>query len=99
MISVVFHTEMEDFIMNKFTYVITDEVGIHGRPAGVLVKKCSEFKSKITIACKGKSADAKRIMGVMSLGAKKGDTVEVSIEGEDEAAALATLEVFFKENF
>ena len=99
MISVVFHTEMEDFIMNKFTYVITDEVGIHGRPAGVLVKKCSEFKSKISISCKGKSADAKRIMGVMSLGAKKGDTVEVSIEGEDEAAALATLEVFFKECF
>ena len=85
--------------MSKFTYVVTDEVGIHGRPAGVLVKKCSEFKSKITIACKGKSADAKRIMGVMSLGAKKGDTVEVSIDGEDEAAAKTTLEAFFKENF
>lgn len=85
--------------MSKFTYVITDEVGIHGRPAGVLVKKCSEYKSKITIACKGKSADAKRIMGVMSLGAKCGDTVEVTIEGEDEAAAKTALEAFFKENF
>ena len=85
--------------MSKFSYVITDEVGIHGRPAGVLVKKCSEYKSKITIACKGKSADAKRIMGVMSLGAKKGDTVEVTIEGEDEAAAKTALEAFFKENF
>ena len=63
--------------MSNFTYVVTDEVGIHGRPAGVLVKKCSEFKSNINIACKGKSADAKRIMGVMSLGAKKGDTVYV----------------------
>ena len=85
--------------MSKFTYVVTDEVGIHGRPAGVLVKKCSEYKSTITIACKGKSADAKRIMGVMSLGAKKGDTVEVSIDGEDEAAAKTALEAFFKENF
>ena len=47
--------------MANFSYVVTDEVGIHGRPAGVLVKKCSEFKSNITIACKGKSADAKRI--------------------------------------
>ena len=62
-------------------------------------KKCSEFKSTITIACKGKSADAKRIMGVMSLGAKCGDTVEVTIDGEDEAAAKTTLEAFFKENF
>ena len=85
--------------MSKFTYVVTDEVGIHGRPAGVLVKKCSEYKSKITIACKGKSADAKRIMGVMSLGAKCGDTVEVTIDGEDEAAAKTALETFFKENF
>ena len=85
--------------MSNFTYVVTDEVGIHGRPAGVLVKKCSEFKSNITIACKGKSADAKRIMGVMSLGAKKGDTVEVTIEGEDEVAAKTALETFFAENF
>ena len=85
--------------MTKFSYVVTDEVGIHGRPAGVLVKKCGEYKSNITIACKGKSADAKRIMGVMSLGAKKGDTVEVTITGEDEAAAKTALEAFFKENF
>ncbi|MGN0306633.1 MAG: HPr family phosphocarrier protein [Lachnospiraceae bacterium] len=85
--------------MTKFTYVVTDEVGIHGRPAGVLVKKCSEYKSNITITCKGKSADAKRIMGVMSLGAKKGDSVEVAVDGADEAAAKADLEQFFKENF
>lgn len=85
--------------MTKFSYVVTDEVGIHGRPAGVLVKKCSEYTSNITIACKGKSADAKRIMGVMSLGAKKGDTVEVTIDGADEAAAKTALEAFFKENF
>jgi len=38
-------------------------------------------------------------MGVMSLGAKKGDTVEVAIDGADEADAKAALEVFFKENF
>lgn len=85
--------------MTKFNYVVTDEVGIHGRPAGVLVKKCSEYKSNITISCKGKNADAKRIMGVMSLGAKKGDTVEVTIDGADETAAKADLEQFFKENF
>lgn len=85
--------------MTKFTYVVADEVGIHGRPAGVMVKKCCEYKSNITISCKGKNADAKRIMGVMSLGAKKGDTVEVTIEGVDEAAVKADLEKFFKENF
>lgn len=85
--------------MTKFTYVITDEVGIHGRPAGVLVKKCTEYKSNITISCKGKSADAKRIMGVMSLGARKGDLVEVAIDGADEEMAKTDLDAFFKENF
>ena len=84
--------------MSNFSYVITDEVGIHGRPAGVLVKKCSEYTSNITIACKGKSADAKRIMGVMSLGAKKGYTVDVTIEGEDEDAACEDVKTFFLEN-
>lgn len=84
--------------MTKFVYVITDEVGIHGRPAGVLVKKCTEFQSKITIGCKGKSVDAKRIMGVMSLGAKKGDEVEVTIEGTDEEAAKEALQQYFAQN-
>ena len=85
--------------MGKFTYVVTDEVGIHGRPAGVLVKKASGYKSKVTLACNGKTADAKRIMNVMALGAKKGHSVEVTVEGEDEATATAELEAFFKENF
>lgn len=85
--------------MTKFVYLIKDEVGIHGRPAGMLAKKCAEFKSSITLSCKGKTADGKKIMPVMSLGAKKGDKVEVSIDGADEAAAKSTLEKFFKENF
>ena len=74
--------------MTKFSYVVTDEVGIHGRPAGVLVKKCSEYKSAITIACKGKSADAKRIMGVMSLGIPKGAVIKITAEGLDEEQAF-----------
>ena len=78
--------------MSKFTYVVTDEVGIHGRPAGVLVKKCSEFSSNITIACKGKSADAKRIMGVMSLGIPTQSEITITCEGEDEEAAIQAIE-------
>ena len=78
--------------MANFSYVVTDEVGIHGRPAGVLVKKCSEFKSNITIACKGKSADAKRIMGVMSLGIPTQSEITITCEGEDEEAAIVAIE-------
>lgn len=84
--------------MQQFSYVITDEIGIHARPAGMLVKVAKIFKSKITLNGKEKTADATKLMAVMSMGIKCGDTVEVSIEGEDEAAAAAALETFFKEN-
>lgn len=84
--------------MQQFSYVITDEIGIHARPAGMLVKVAKNFKSKITLNGKEKTADATKLMAVMSMGIKCGDTVEVSIEGEDEAAAAAALETFFKEN-
>ena len=68
--------------MKTFEYTITDELGIHARPAGMLVKEASEFASKIMIASPKKEVDAKRIMGVMSMGVKKGDTVKV-IAGKD----------------
>ena len=83
--------------MKTFEYTITDELGIHARPAGMLVKEASEFASKIMIASP-KEVDAKRIMGVMSLGVKKGDTVKLTIEGEDEDAAASALEAFLSAN-
>lgn len=85
--------------MKSFEYVITDEVGIHARPAGLLAKKVKEVASTVTITNKdGKSAEAKKLMAVMSLGVKKGETVTVTIEGEDEETAFGIMEAFFKEN-
>lgn len=84
--------------MKEFTYKICDELGIHARPAGVLVKTASEFSSSINIYKDEKCADAKRIFAVMGLSAKKGDTVRVTIEGADEDAALVKMEGFFKNN-
>lgn len=84
--------------MKSFEYVITDEVGIHARPAGILAKKAKEYTSKITLTKDGKSAEAQKLMAVMSLGVKKGETVVVSVEGEDEEVAFPEIEIFFKEN-
>lgn len=84
--------------MKTFNYVITDEVGLHARPAGLLVKEAGKYTSDITIECKGKSADSKRIIAIMGLGVKKGDEVTVKIEGGDEEKAFTALESFFKEN-
>lgn len=85
--------------MKTFDYMITDEVGIHARPAGVLAKKVKEYASKVVIKKGEKSAEAQKLMAVMSLGVKKGETVTVTVEGEDEEKAVAELEGFFKENF
>ncbi|MED9805961.1 MAG: HPr family phosphocarrier protein [Lachnospiraceae bacterium] len=84
--------------MKSFDYTITDEIGIHARPAGILAKKAKEYASRITITKGGKTAEAQKLMAVMSLGVKKGETVTVSAEGEDEEKAAADMETFFKEN-
>ena len=86
--------------MRSFDYVITDEVGIHARPAGLLAKEITKFAGCTVKIAKGeKSAEARRLMAVMGLGVKKGDTVTVSVEGGDEDAAIAAIEEFFKANF
>lgn len=84
--------------MKKFDYVIKDEVGIHARPAGLLVKEAKKYGSKITISKDGKSAEATKLMAVMGLGVKCGQSVEVAVEGADEDAAFEGIKAFFEAN-
>lgn len=84
--------------MKEFSYVVTDPEGLHARPAGILVKKCAAYKSTVKITKGEKTADAKKIFGIMGMCVKNGEEVTLSIEGEDEATAAAELEAFFKEN-
>lgn len=84
--------------MKEFNYTIKDELGIHARPAGLLVKKAGEFTSTITIYKEAKKADAKKLFAIMSLGVKKGDTIKVEVAGDDEEQACTAIEEFLKEN-
>ncbi|WP_122643041.1 HPr family phosphocarrier protein [Luxibacter massiliensis] len=84
--------------MKEFKYVVTDPEGIHARPAGLLVKQAAGYKSDIKIGKGEKTADAKRIFGVMGLGVKTGEEVVMTADGEDEDTAIKELEAFFKEN-
>ena len=84
--------------MKSFNYVITDEVGIHARPAGILVKEAKKYESKISVVKDGKAAVASKLMALMGLGVKCGDTVEVQIEGADEDAAFEGIKAFFEAN-
>ena len=84
--------------MKEFTYVITDKEGIHARPAGALVKEAAAYPCSVTIAKGDKEVDAKRIFGVMGLGAKCGEEITVRTDGEKEDEAIAALEAFLKSN-
>ena len=84
--------------MKEFHYVVKDELGIHARPAGLIVKKAKEFGSRITISANGKSADATKLMAIMGMCVKQGTNVNVTVEGEDEEAACAAMQEFFTDN-
>lgn len=84
--------------MKSFDYRVTDSMGLHARPAGMLVKEAGKFSSVIKITSGGRSAEATRLFGIMGLAVKCGATVTVSAEGADEDEAIAAMEVFFKEN-
>lgn len=85
------------FKLKSFKYTITDPVGIHARPAGVLVRKSDEFESSITVEDKGQKVDMSKLLALMNLDVKCGDTVTVKITGSDEEKAASEIENLFKE--
>lgn len=90
---------MEERKMYAFEYTITDPVGLHARPAGELAKEAKKYASRVII-CKGeKRAEATRLMSVMGMGVKTGDTVRVEVDGEDAEQAGPVIEAFFREKF
>lgn len=85
--------------MKEFTHVVADPMGIHARPAGVLVKKAASFASTVTLRKGEKTADVKRLFALMGLGTRQGDTVTLLVDGPDEEAAMDALSTMLRENF
>lgn len=84
--------------MKSFEYKIKDELGIHARPAGMLAKIAKKFRSEILIESGNKKLDARKLMLLMSLGIKCGETIKITISGEDEEEACAELTDFITKN-
>ena len=84
--------------MKSFKYTIQDEIGIHARPAGLLVKEAKQFTSAIMLSAEDKTADIKKLLALMSLGIRQGTEITVTVEGDDEEVAAKRIEEFLKEN-
>lgn len=82
--------------MKTFDYVVKDELGIHARPASLLVKEAKNYSSKIVIKKEDKEVEATRLMAVMALGVKKDQKVTVTAEGTDEDTAIAAMRELFE---
>ncbi len=84
--------------MKEFKHVIADPLGMHARPAGMLVKACAGYASAITVTAPTGKADAKRLMAVMRLAAKQGMELTITCEGADEEKAATELQAFLAAN-
>lgn len=84
--------------MKTFDYTIKDELGIHARPAGMLAKTAKAFESEITISKGEKTVVCTKLMALMGMGVKCGDTVTITVNGADEEAAEKAMKEFLEAN-
>jgi len=77
--------------VQKFVYTIKDPVGMHARPAALLVKTATGYKAKGKLSCNNREVELTRLIALMTLGVKQGMEVTVTFEGEDEKEAIEAL--------
>ncbi|MDX9701785.1 MAG: HPr family phosphocarrier protein [Candidatus Auribacterota bacterium] len=78
---------------------IINKLGIHARPAAMIVRLANKFKSDVFITKDSMEVNGKSIMGVMTLAANRGSKVKIRAEGNDAQSALSELVDLFKNKF
>jgi phosphocarrier protein len=78
---------------------IKNRAGLHTRPAAALVKLAAQFQSEFFIYKDGFEINGKSIIGVMTLAAEQGSTLQLKFEGEDEEQAMQTVTGLFDRGF
>jgi phosphocarrier protein len=79
--------------MIVFGYAITDELGIHTRPAGILIREVKKYQSAVTFSNGEKKAEGDKLFAIMKLGIKQGNIMGVAVEGVDEQEAAAAIKM------
>lgn len=85
--------------MIKKDIVLENEPGLHARPASLFVKEAARYKADVSIIKDGREFNAKSIMGILSMGAGKGEKITIVTEGEDEGEAMEGLIDLLASNF
>lgn len=85
--------------MPEITLTVRHEVGLHARPAALFVQTAKQFNCDIQVTHGEREANAKSILGVLTLGANQGAVITIRAEGEDADQALAALEALVEDNF
>jgi len=88
--------------MQNITLLVTNEVGLHARPASEFVKLATQFKANIQVRNKttnSSAMDAKSILSVLMLGVEKGHEIELAGDGDDEAQAIEALRELIESDF
>ena len=84
--------------MKQFTYTIQDSMCIHARPAGLLVNAVRALNSEVTVTKGAKPVGGAKLIALMGLGVKCGDTITVTVSGGDERASENALKEFLEKN-
>jgi len=79
--------------------VITNKVGLHARPARLLVQTAAQYQAKVQVLRGDRMANAKSIVGVLKLGAVLGDTLILQAEGDDAEQAIHALAELVQRKF
>ena len=85
--------------MKEIKYVVSNPNGVHARPCALLAQCCMNFKSQITVSVEEETASDQNVLELMALHAKKGDTLEIRIEGTDEEQAYVAVQQVLAHSF
>ena len=77
--------------MTQRDVTITNNIGLHARPATFFIQKANSFKSSIWIEKDDRKVNAKSLLGVLSMGIAQGMTITLVADGQDENAAIEAL--------
>lgn len=80
-------------------YTLNNPQGLHARPASLLVQAAAQSKSEVTLIKNEKEYNAKSILGILSVGAQKGDSLIIRIDGPDEVETENKIQALFAGNF